>query len=356
MLKLKFRIRDFCCAALLLFFGAFLSLLFMQRPSSVYADENDDIIRQNDQGEYFVTIHDDGASLIVKSSAVTVAEILEKSEIEIAETDIVEPSLDTVIDGNYSINIYRARPALVIDGVHRRYVMTASHDPKQIASESGATVYDDDEVKAEFNTNFLEAGAVSTYRITRNGGRRLTLEESLPYEVQVRYDYTRPKGERVLEQPGEEGRKVSVYEVEFENNNEVARNLIQEDILVEPTPEIVVEGARPSISPERAQCAEWARAAGVSDGDLEVAIDLIYRESGCRVDATNASSGAYGIPQSLPGNKMAKFGDDWQTNPVTQIRWMAEYVTKRYGGWQQALDFWWCTGTCRGVNKAGHWY
>ncbi len=356
MLKLKFRIRNFCCAALLLLFGAFSSFLFLPQPSSVYADENDDVIRQKDEGEYFVTIYDDGASLIVKTGAVTVAEVLEKSEVQLAETDIVEPGLDTVIDGNYSINIYRARPALVIDGVNRRYVMTASHDPKQIAVEAGATVYDGDEIKPEFNNSFLEAGAVSTYRITRNGGRRLTVEESLPYEVQVRYDYTRAKGERVLEQPGEEGRKTSIYEVEFENNTEVARNLIEETVTVEPTPEIVVEGARPSISPERAQCAEWARAAGVSEGDLEVAIDLIYRESGCRVDATNASSGAYGIPQSLPGNKMAKFGDDWQTNPVTQIRWMAEYVTNRYGGWQQALDFWWCTGVCRGVNKAGHWY
>lgn len=356
-MKLKFRIRDFCCAALLLFAGAFLALAFMKQPSSVYADENDDIImRQNDNDEYFVTIYDDSASLIVKTGAVTVAEILEKSEVQIAETDIVEPSLDTVIDGNYSINIYRARPALVIDGVNRRYVMTASHDPKQIAMEAGATVFDDDEVKAEFNNNFLEAGAVSTYRITRNGGRRLTVEESLPYEVQVRYDYTRAKGERVLEQPGEEGRKISIYEVEFENNTETARSLIEESVLVEPTPEIVVEGARPSISPERAQCAEWAREAGVSEGDLEVAIDLIYRESGCRVDATNASSGAYGIPQSLPGNKMAQFGDDWETNPVTQIRWMAQYVTNRYGGWQQALDFWWCTGVCRGTPKSGHWY
>ena len=57
---------------------------------------------------------------------------------------------------------------------------------------------------------------------------------------------------------------------------------------------------------------------------------------------------------------MAAFGADWQTNPVTQIRWMANYVTTRYGGWQQALDFWWCTGTCANrygaVTKNGYWY
>ena len=70
-----------------------------------------------------------------------------------------------------------------------------------------------------------------------------------------------------------------------------------------------------------------------------MALTLIYRESGCRFDAANAS-GAYGIPQALPGSKMASAGADWQTNPVTQIRWMIGYVTGRYGGWNQAWNFW----------------
>lgn len=360
-LQFHTQLRDFCCAALLLFFGIFLSFALVYQPVAVYADENDDIIMSSgDQDGYFVTIHDDGATLLVKSGAVTVAELLEKSEVQIAETDIVEPSLDTVISGDYHINIYRARPALVIDGVYRRYVMTASYDPKQIAIEAGLTVYDGDEVAMEFNDNFLEAGAVSTYRITRSGGRKLTVEESIPYEVEVRYDYNRPKGERVLEQPGEEGRKVSIYEVEFADNVEISRTLVEEKIVVEAVPEIVVEGAKVSIPPEREQCANWAREAGVSELDLEAALDLIYRESGCRVDATNSSSGAYGIPQALPGNKMLSKGDDWQTNPVTQIRWMIDYVNGRYGGWQQALDYWWCTGTCTSLlsttEKRGYWY
>lgn len=358
---MHFQLRNFCCAALLVFLGVFLSALVMFGQPTVYADDNDDIVRQrSDQSEYFVTIYDDGASLIVKTGAVTVAEVLEKSEIQLAETDIVEPSLDTVIDGDYNINIYRARPALVIDGVNRRYIMTASYDPKQIAIEAGLTVYDDDVVKREFNTSFLEAGAVSTYRLERNGGRRLTIEEKIPYAVEIRYDTNRPKGERSLEQPGEEGRKVSIYDVEFEDNNEKSRTLISEQIVVEPVPEIIVEGAKVSIPPEREQCANWAREAGVAEQDLEAAIDLIYRESGCRVDARNSSSGAYGIPQSLPGNKMATFGADWETNPVTQIRWMIDYVNGRYGGWQQALDYWWCTGTCTSrmgsITKRGYWY
>ncbi len=360
-MKLHFQLRNFFCAALLGCLGLFLVATFIFQRPAVYADENDNLLLQSsDQSEFFVTIHDNGSNLIIKTGSVTVAEVIEKSEIQLAETDIVEPSLDTSITGDFHINIYRARPALVIDGVNRRYVMTASFDPKQIALEAGLTVYDDDEIKQEFNANFLEAGAVSTYRIQRNGGRRLTIEEKIAYPVETRYDFTRPKGERILEQAGEDGRKISVYEVEFENNIEKSRTLTEERVISEPVPEIIVEGAKVSIPPEREQCASWAREAGVSELDLEPALDLIYRESGCRVDAKNASSGAYGIPQSLPGTKMAEFGADWETNPVTQIKWMIQYVNGRYGGWQQALDYWWCTGACTSrlgtVTKHGYWY
>lgn len=64
---------------------------------------------------------------------------------------------------------------------------------------------------------------------------------------------------------------------------------------------------------------------------------LIERESGWRVTATNPSSGAYGLPQSLPGIKMATVAPDWKTNPRTQITWMCRYITDRYGNPQAAL-------------------
>jgi hypothetical protein len=54
-------------------------------------------------------------------------------------------------------------------------------------------------------------------------------------------------------------------------------------------------------------------------------------ESGWRVNADNPSSSAYGIPQALPGSKMASEGADWATNPVTQITWGLGYIRDRYG-------------------------
>jgi hypothetical protein len=63
-------------------------------------------------------------------------------------------------------------------------------------------------------------------------------------------------------------------------------------------------------------------------------LDSLYmRESGWRVDADNPTSSAYGIPQALPGSKMASAGADWETNPVTQIRWGLGYIQDRSRAW-----------------------
>jgi hypothetical protein len=69
-------------------------------------------------------------------------------------------------------------------------------------------------------------------------------------------------------------------------------------------------------------------------------LDSLYMsESGWRVNADNPSSSAYGIPQALPGSKMASAGTDWETNPVTQIRWGLGYIQDRYGSPCSAWSF-----------------
>ena len=53
------------------------------------------------------------------------------------------------------------------------------------------------------------------------------------------------------------------------------------------------------------------------------------------------ASGAYGIPQAKPGSKMATFGSNWRTSPLTQVKWGLWYVTNRYHGSAcEAYDFW----------------
>ncbi len=70
---------------------------------------------------------------------------------------------------------------------------------------------------------------------------------------------------------------------------------------------------------------------GWGDGQFSCLESLWTKESGWNYQAYNASSGATGIPQSLPGNKMASAGADWQTNATTQIRWGLDYIARAYG-------------------------
>jgi hypothetical protein len=76
---------------------------------------------------------------------------------------------------------------------------------------------------------------------------------------------------------------------------------------------------------------EMVLARGWGDDEFACLVALWNRESGWRVNAYNKGSGAYGIPQSLPGSKMASAGADWETNPATQITWGLGYIGGRYG-------------------------
>ena len=72
---------------------------------------------------------------------------------------------------------------------------------------------------------------------------------------------------------------------------------------------------------------------------------LWNRESGWNKYAENPYSGAYGIPQAVPGSKMASAGNHWRTNATTQIRWGLRYIKGRYGrprvAWDHELAYGW---------------
>jgi hypothetical protein len=74
--------------------------------------------------------------------------------------------------------------------------------------------------------------------------------------------------------------------------------------------------------------------------------NVITRESSWNVHAVNPSSGAYGLPQALPGDKMAEVSADWRDNAVTQIKWAINYMDGRYGSPCAAWSFW----------QAHNWY
>jgi len=114
-------------------------------------------------------------------------------------------------------------------------------------------------------------------------------------------------------------------------------------VSVLPTPVPTPEPVMAATAPTAGSCVDWMQQAGITD--MVDASNIFMAESGCRPTATNPSSAAFGVCQSLPGSKMAVSGADWQTNPVTQMRWCDSYAQSRYGGWSNAWAFWSkCTG------------
>jgi hypothetical protein len=100
-----------------------------------------------------------------------------------------------------------------------------------------------------------------------------------------------------------------------------------------PAPAPASSGGSGDNSPGGAQATARGMLSGYGWGDDQFSclVSLWNRESGWNVHAYNSGSGAYGIPQALPGSKMGSAGADWQSNAATQISWGLGYISSRYG-------------------------
>jgi hypothetical protein len=134
---------------------------------------------------------------------------------------------------------------------------------------------------------------------------------------------------------------------------QTSANAPQKEKLEQIMPETVIEvkpreikgasrNSQRQISPDILLNQSYARSFmaenyGWQEDQFQCLVQLWERESGWKETAHNKSSGAHGIPQSLPGSKMAAYGDDWKTNPHTQIKWGLSYIKGRYetpcGAW-----------------------
>jgi len=99
---------------------------------------------------------------------------------------------------------------------------------------------------------------------------------------------------------------------------------------VTPTNTLAAAAATPDPGSAQAIAQQLVAARGWGSDQYNCLVSLWNKESGWRVNAYNPS-GAYGIPQALPGSKMASAGADWQTNPATQITWGLNYISGVYG-------------------------
>jgi hypothetical protein len=107
----------------------------------------------------------------------------------------------------------------------------------------------------------------------------------------------------------------------------------------------VTSAPTPEAGSPKAYALSYIETYGWGPEEYSCLVNLWTRESQWRTLAANPSSGAYGIPQALPGSKMAVEGPDWMTNHETQIRWGVKYIAARYetpcGAWAHSEEHNW---------------
>jgi uncharacterized protein YabE (DUF348 family) len=187
--------------------------------------------------------------------------------------------------------------------------------------------------------------------LTRSGTKISNVEQTIPIPVQTILDNSLTFGTSAIRQNGTVGTEILTYQDNLVNNVVVGQTLIQTIVTQQAVPEIIAEGQAVQIPADKtAVMAE----AGISSSDYAYVNYIVSNESGwcptklqgeigyCPGYAPSSfpSDEGYGLGQATPGTKMAAFGSDWETNPVTQLRWATSYADGRYGSWEAAYNFW----------------
>lgn len=176
---------------------------------------------------------------------------------------------------------------------------------------------------------------------------RKEMKVDVAFEVQATEDPTLATGTKFVQSEGSLGQARVLADVLYVNGEPVRTTEVSRKIIKTPVAEVstVGTGDAKQISVQLATAAKAtgsketnqryaklfiAQEYGWNDKQFTCLVSLWNRESNWRVAARNKRSGATGIPQALPGRKMAAFGSDWKTNAVTQIKWGASYIAKRY--------------------------
>lgn len=389
------RIRNKRVKTSLLLLGLVLALLalgFIAKDHSIFADSE-----KANSTDHYINIYDGGEHITIRSDADTVADALSRAGVKYDNTDIVEPGLAEKIDGrDYNINIYRSRQVLVVDEGKKKYIDTAAMSPEAVAEAAGIKLKDKDLVKLVKYDDLLESGSMNAYYIKRakevsfdyygkklkvrtqtntigeflaeqgisvdeeenwislpldtelakannlsiyrQGKQTISVDETIAYTTREDYDYDLDYGTEKISQVGKNGKKTVTYEIDMHNGQEVSREKLSEIVTEEPVEQVKIIGRKVNLPAGSHE--DWMAQAGIAASDYGYVNFIIEHESHWRYNAQNAYSGAYGLCQALPGTKMASAGDDWQINPITQLRWCNGYAVGRYGSWAGAYEFW----------------
>ncbi len=282
-----------------------------------------------------VIISYDNKMQTVPTHATNVRELLKRLNINVQEGDRVEPALtEPIVEDNFRINVYRARPVTIIDGNKKTYAYNAGPTPVRKVSEAGVTVYPEDKLTVVPAEDVLEEGigekvvidratpahlnlygTLTTVRtraktvgellkeknvklgsqdmvvptaettlapdtqvfVARVGTQIATAEEAIPAPTETVQDDSLSFGTTVVRQEGSPGKKLITYQLETQNGQEVKRTKIQEVTVAEPVKKIVARGRAVAIPEDKTSL---MIAAGISSSDYAYVNYIISRESG----------------------------------------------------------------------------
>lgn len=353
-------------------------------------------VMANTQSGRLVTVHDRGEQKTFLSDADTVAEALREAGTALDTHDAVEPALDQkLVAREYDVNIYRARPVIVIDGSMRQKVMTPYQVADRIVKDAGVTLYPEDETTVTRTNDLVADGAglqltidraapmtltlfgskteIRTQGVTvddmlrekgvelgvndrasvalstpiragmevsiwREGKQTITVPESVPFPVEQIRDADQYVDYKVVQSAGQAGQRNATYEIEIKDGAEVSRIEIASLVTVQPIKQVEVIGVKAKTLPYTGggTKTEWLAASNISQEYWGYADFIVQKESGWNPNAVNGSSGACGLAQALPCSKVP--GNPY--NPTDSLNWMNSYVNGRYGGWEGAYNFW----------------
>ena len=316
-----------------------------------------------------ILVEDNGQRVFTSSAAQTPRSIAEQVGLSVfpEDTVITEPSRDFLRDGiSTKVSITRSTPLVLNLYGTSLPLRTQAKTVRELLSEKNVVLEKDDTVRPAFDTVLTANNQIF---VTRSGVEVVSLEEVIAMPVQTIEDTSLSYGTTALRQRGSEGKKSVTYQLELRNGVEVNRTLIQEVVTIAPVTQIVARGISGRFEnfnadgiPARVYCGSpkqqnWknitvnnaalgramAAEKGWTGAQFNALLELFACESSWNERAGNPSSGAYGIPQSLPASKMGNVsacgGDGYQTDPQIQLSWGLCYIERRYGTPSAALDF-----------------
>ena len=296
----------------------------------------------------------DGVRTDVWTTAPTVAEALE--QLGYSGNDFVSVSRDRrlpLAPTDIAIRTPRAI-TIVHDGI-RQQVTTTDPTVGEVLGDLGITLGNRDRISVPMNAPVRGGETVRVQRVSR---KLVTKIKRLPFKTVRHSNSTMQLGTTKLIRRGKDGRARVTYSLVYVDGQLVGRTVIRTLTLTKPKAQVLAVGTAksqtfsssapsapaPSPGTAKAIARDLVAQRGWGDAQYNCLVVLWDNESSWNVHASNPYSGAYGIPQALPGSKMSTAGPDWQNNARTQITWGLGYIADRYGTPCGAWSFWQANG------------